>query len=80
MNRSGEYYSFSIENAKQLKEELFEDFSINLTEEVAQKCLKLRLDNGSNSYTFLEIAELIQEEISFVVPDNDCGFVYHLEV
>ncbi|MGN0005316.1 MAG: hypothetical protein ACI37Z_05040 [Candidatus Gastranaerophilaceae bacterium] len=80
MNRSGEYYTSSIENVKQLKEELFEDFNINITEKLTEKCLNLRLNNGSNSYTFLKIAELIQSEISFVILNDDCDFVYHLEV
>ena len=75
-----EYQCGDSDSIREFQAGMFDNFDIDLTMFIAGKCITLRENNGSNLYTFIEIAELIQEEITFTILDDDCDIVYNLEV
>ena len=75
-----EYHRDDSDSIREFQAGMFDNFGIDITMLMAEKCIALRENNGSNLYTFIEIAELIQEEITFTILDDDCDIVYNLEV
>lgn len=80
MHCAGEYRSNDPDAPFDLQTELMDGYGINLTKHLSQKCIELRENNGSNLYTFLEIAQLIQAPIVFYPLDNDFEFTCEVEV
>lgn len=80
MRYSDEYYSDDSDSIKEFQTDMLVDFNIDITKQIAEKCIALRKDNGKNLYTFVEIADFIQDEITFTILYDDCDIVYDLAV
>lgn len=80
MRYSGEYYSNDSDSIKEFQTDMLVDFNIDINKQIAEKCITLRKDNGKNLYTFVEIADFIQDEITFTILYDDCDIVYDLAV
>lgn len=78
-NASG-YCSNDSDSIEEFQTDMLDDFDIDITKQMAEKCITIRENNGLNLYTFVEIAEQIQDEITLTILDDDCDIVYNLEV
>lgn len=79
MSKSVEYEN-TLKEAKEFQNNLMEDYKIAVFLYTSLQCINIRKVSGSNLYSLIAIANLIQNQAEFTLLDNEFDFIYNLEV